>query len=197
MSIATLHARSTQPAEFKILGVRLVPLMVGHLRHLEAEGCDPVRTPADLGTAIRICSMPPDRWTAWSGSALTPLRLMLWGRRLGVWDMEDKARLWADYVRWHTELPIFTGRGDASDSVLPSYRFTRVRLLRLGYRVEEIDRTTYLDAMWDLMAAAELDGQGEAKAGTEEDLEREIASTDIEGIKRQAAEELERITKGN
>ncbi len=198
MNVAALHSRTVKQSDFRILGVRLLPLKVGHLRHLESEDCDPVRTPADLGTAIRICSMPPARWAAWSRSPLTILRLFIWGRRLGAWDFADKVSLWADYVRWHTELPLFTAKGQAADSVLPSYRFTRVRLLRLGYSAAEVDDVPYLDAMWDLMTAAALDGRGEAKDGNEEDLEREIHSTDIEAIKLAAAEELRReLLKGN
>lgn len=189
MSVAQLHARSSRPGDFRILGVRLLPLMVGHLRHLEAEDVDPVRTPGDLGTAVRICSMPPDRWLRWRDSALAPVRLAVWGRRLGQWDFQDKLALWADYVRWNTELPVLKFKGDGRESVLPSYRFTRVKLMRMGYGVSCVDSTPYLDALWDIAAAAELDGTAEALDATAEDLEK-LSAQDLSEVARRATEEL-------
>lgn len=191
MSIATLHARSSRAEEWRILGIRLVPLTVGHLRHLEAEECDPVRTVGELGTAIRICSMPASEWPAWSRGRWTPARLAMWGRLLGKWDFGEKLALWSDYVRWHTELPVIRMKGDGRESVLPSYRFTRVKLLRLGYGWRDIDDVPYLDALWDITTAAELDGIGEALAGTEDDMDREAASVDWDRVVADATRELE------
>jgi hypothetical protein len=196
VSLSTIHTRTAGAAECRILGVRLLPLRVGHLLHLEAEEVDPVRTPADLATAIRICSMPPSEWVAWKGSALTPFRLLVWGRALGQWDFAEKLALWKEYVRWHTELPVMKLSGNARESHIPAYRFTRVKLMRLGYRPHEVDDATYLDALWDLAAAAEIDGRAEAMDGTEADLDAAALAVDAEEIKRKATEELLAELKG-
>lgn len=194
--ISLLHARSSRRERFRILGVELLPLAVGHLRHLEAEGCDPVRTPADLGTALMICARPPERWASWSSSPLTKWRMALWAIVRGTWDFGEKLALWSDYIRWHTEAPVFTAKGEASESALPSYRLMRVRLMRLGYRATEIDSTPYLDALWDLMAAAELAGDGKAAQYTERELDEQTTTIDWDDVRRQATERLAAELKG-
>lgn len=156
-----------------------------------------MRTPGDLGTAVRICSMPADRWLAWRDSVWAPVKLAIWGRRLGQWDFQDKLGLWADYVQWNTELPVLKFKGDGRESVLPSYRFTRVKLLRMGYAASEIDSTSHLDALWDIAAAAELDGTAEALGATESELE-DLSAQDLSEVARQATEELAaKLREGN
>lgn len=188
--IGLLHGRAAGVARCRILGVRLVPLLVGHLRHLEDEGCEPVRTPAELGTAILICSMPPRKWKRWRNSRWALVKVALWSRLIGKWDFAEKLSLWCDYVRWHTEMPVFIGKGEGRRSELPSYRLMRVRLMRLGYHPHEIDLLPYQDALWDLLAASEIDGAGEVKPYTQAEMDEQAASIDWEKVKRDAVEGL-------
>lgn len=165
-------------------------MTVGHIRHLEDEDCDPVRNPGELATAVRICSMPARKWWAWKDARTTPLVLSVWAKLLGTWDFVEKLELWAEYVRWHTEMPVMKFRGSGRESALPSYRFTRVKLLRLGYSPRDIDDTPYLDALWDITAAMEMDGSGESLGCTETELDEYCEATDFDAMAKQAAERL-------
>ena len=123
------------PEKWQILGVQLRPFSFGHYLKLRHFNCafvaDKSASPTlgDLLIGIAVCSMSsnPDPckdefWAWWNQPAtksifatlfrklpMTPAerQIVKWGKQIGEFDLAEKAKLFADYIRSHTEAPAY------------------------------------------------------------------------------------------
>ena len=132
---AKSYFASAFPEPWRILGIQLRPFSLGHYLKLRQLGNAFVSDGAsnaamsDLLLGIAVCSMSSnpdpasDEFWCWlnqpPGSSLfaklfrrkqlTPAELdvMHWGRVAGKFDLADKAKLFADYIAAHSEVPAY------------------------------------------------------------------------------------------
>lgn len=190
MTASELYRRAFEPERFRILGRDLLPLTLGHYGMLDAMECSKIDTASAVGLACLICSMPHTEVAAYMASPLLPLRLWIWSKRVGPWDAEEKAHAFADYVRYHTELPK-TVRLQAVESgpenPIPIHQQLRVSLVSsLGYSPETVDETPFLKALWDITTLRVMQGRCVMLDKTDEDLEREASEIDVEALRKAA-----------
>ena len=184
MTAAELHSRLTGGQHFECMGLRLVPLTLGHMRLMDHLGCSNVGDPSTLGLAALVCSRPHGKVLSFLRSRLMPLRLMIWRRYMGNWSFETEIAKFSAYIRHNTELPIITpkGKGEPTENPIPSHQSLRVLLLsRLNYSPDSVDDVHYLQALWDVatlnvisgaMDMADMDDDGLKELGELFDMDR-------------------------
>jgi hypothetical protein len=177
VTAAEIHARTLTWERFRILGLDLLPLTLGHVRVMEALGCRELRDPGELGMACWVCSMPAEKVRGFLGSWFGNLRLWLWGRFLGEWDFLAKRQDFADYMRCNTELPEIVKKDsdERQPTRIPSAQAIRVRLMSdLGVSPGEIDGYPFLQALWDLTSLDVLHGRAEMLDETSRDIDEKM-----------------------
>jgi len=155
VTAAEIHARTLGVMRFRILGLDLLPLTLGHLRILESLDCYEARDPGELGLACIVCSRPAARVLPFLKSRLLPFRLLVWRLILGRWDFAEKHQAWSDYLRFNQEIPETLREMDGTmpECHVPAHQMIRSRLmsdLNVDYR--DIDNYPVLQALWDLLA---------------------------------------------
>lgn len=180
MTAAEIHARTLLWERFRILGLDLLPLTVGHVRIMEALGCMEVRDPAELAMVCWVCSMPAHRFYRFHNSRIGKVRLWLWAKFHRDWDFKAKRDDFGDYIRCNTELPEVIRKADEREPTrVPSAQAIRVRLMSdLGVRTCEIDCYPFLQALWDLSTIEVLKGQATMLDKTASEIEEEINRID-------------------
>ena len=155
-----------------ILGVRLLPLTVGHALELERHGLSTVATPAQLATAILICSRPPHQLAATLADPLLPLKMkwwlwraspVRWSRfwRTGPVNWAEKLRAWHSFFDEHTQTPATSTRrkGTAYSSRTPFLQHLKVTLQsKLNYSPAEALACPFVQAVWDYFTYHEQQG---------------------------------------
>lgn len=155
----------TLPTRFRVLGLRLVPFTVGHARLLDRIELDEVNDGASCLLAAKLCSMPADEAERWIASRFLGLRMILLAFGRGRWmrsaDEVNKAvKVFAEYLDESTRVPVYRSKGEPGERLgTPFAQHLRAVLMaKLGYRPSEIDRTPYLQAMWDYISHMEAEG---------------------------------------
>ncbi len=160
ITVAELHARASMPLSFRVCGVVLRPLTVGHARLLTALGLWGAVSRADLVIVAAVCSGSSGDFVRAMGSRMFRFRLWWHAWRLGArWDWEKAAQCWADYVSFHTDQPAVVFKGGSELSHTPLSAAIRVRLCSgMGYRPETFDDVPYQQALLDYWSLAEAEG---------------------------------------
>lgn len=176
MTSSDLHARVGVREEWRILGLRLLPLTIGHVDMMERFGVESAETATDLATALIICSRPWREVLPFFQSRLLPWRLFKWKWAVGPWEFLEKRAMFAEYMRRNTELPMLELKGESSNSGTPFTRHLRAVLLsRLNYRPETVMDALFLDALWDYVAIGELNGSLKVRDISEDEIEQRMA----------------------
>ena len=179
MTAAELFRRMTLPTRFRVLGLRLVTFTVGHARLLDRIELDEINDGASCLLAAKLCSMPADEAERWISSRFLGLR-MIWlafgrGRLMRSPDEVNKAvRVFAEYLDESTRIPVYESKGEGEGRKLgtPFAQHLRAVLLsKLGYSPDEVDRTPYLQAMWDYVGHMEAEGLISVDEGLRDDHE--------------------------
>ena len=183
MTAEQLHARTVVSEDFRILGVRLLPLTLGHVAVLNHLGCINPTNPGELGLAVFVCSMRHDKVMMKLRSSLFPMRMWFWQRRLGVWDFREKLAMFQEYLAHHMEMPEVISKGEVGECFIPAAQCYRVILLsRLGYSPKDVDFAPYLQAKWDFITLQELEGKADVMDFTGSDLDEIQAGIDVEAV---------------
>lgn len=192
MNARELHARLAADESAEVLGLRLVPLTIGHVRLMDFLGCSSLRTADEIALAAIVCSRPQDRVLPFLRSALLPIRLHVWGAYLGAWDpAEAKEKLMA-YLKRHTELPVTIIKATPTNCPIPPHQIIRSRLLsELGYNPDQIDGTRYLQALWDIRTMDAINSRIEMLNRSEEDQAAFEESIDWDEVRKRGAELVE------
>lgn len=161
MTIEDLHLRAVVPVPFRVCGVSLLPMTVGHARILEGLGIMHAIAPVDLMTAAWVCSRPPGKFAGSIGKWWVRAWFGFWRRRLGrKWNWANSAAIWADYVEHHLDEPMATTKGQGGELRSPWLAHLRsVCCGECGYDPATFDNTTLAQATIDYHAFAEREGR--------------------------------------
>lgn len=187
-----LHARLAAGESAEVLGLRLVPLTIGHVRLMDFLGCSGLRTPDEVALAAIVCSRPQDRVLPFLRSRLLPVRLHVWRAYLGAWDATEAKEKLLAYIKRQTELPLTIIKATPTNCPIPSHQIIRARLLsELGYNPDQIDGTTYLQALWDIRTLDVMEGRVEMMDTTEEEASAAAEAINWESVVKTAEKTLE------
>jgi len=176
---AELFRRMTLPTRFRVLGLRLVPFTVGHARLLDRIELDEINDGASCLLAAKLCSMPSGEAERWINSRFLGLRMVALafgrGRLMRSADEVNKAvRVFGEYLDESTRIPVYESKGEGEGRKLgtPFAQHLRAVLLsKLGYSPDKVDRTPYLQAMWDYIGHMEAEGLISVDEGLTDDQE--------------------------
>lgn len=156
----------TLPTRFRVFGLRLVPFTVGHARLLDRIELDEVNDGGSCLLAAKLCSMPSDEAERWINSRFLGLRMvaLAFGRKRlmrSADEVNNAVRVFGEYLDESTRVPVWESKGEGEGRKLgtPFAQHLRAVLLsKLGYSPSEVDRTPYLQAMWDYISFMEAEG---------------------------------------
>lgn len=155
------YIESIVPQPFRILGKRLKPLSVGHLILLEyiespfISG-SPVST-GDLVNAIFICSRSfEETMEAWQDKG-TSHKITEWGKRVGPFDLEEKCKLFQEYVGYYHRWPESDSKHEGNGKLgSPEYAvILDVLQSDLNYSESDAINMPYNKAAWKCSAHLE------------------------------------------
>ena len=182
------YAAAAYPEPWQVLGITLRPFSLGHVLKLRrlgnAFGADEPTNAGlgDLLLAVMVCGMSshPDptrdpfwqwlnrpvapwrRWCKWFVAQFTPAELFLlrWGRKCRGVDIEDRAKLFANYITAQCDCP---GYWDENKSTRKSgahwsHDVLATLVSKCGYTQEEAYNVPLSKALNDYFKWAESEG---------------------------------------
>jgi hypothetical protein len=159
------YSASVLGNSYKICGINLQPLTLGHGVLLEASDLDPVKSTEQLPLALFICSRSWREAQAQMDSDWFEFRFAFfhWAVKLKLDD--SKLAHWHYYVYLNSELPkaIPTAVGEKSQaeatSCTPWAQYVRMYLLaHLNYSPDTVQDASYQQGMWDMVTHLEFQG---------------------------------------
>lgn len=163
MSAATFKAAIPQP--FRILGLPLKPLSIGRYRLLARFNCafvsdeDRNATVEDLILGVLICSMTVQGFLSWIETDWKN-DIAEWGAKVGVFDLEDKAKLFLQYISESSDTPKFWSESNGEPSSAHWSQCLEVSLRsETGWTKEEIDEEPLSKAISDFLKLSESKGR--------------------------------------
>lgn len=159
MDFADIHTRAAVHQPFRVCGMPMLPMTVGHARILDALGLWSAVEPQDVFAGAWICSRPHGEFSSKWGTSGTRLAMRFWLWRLGrSWDWRMSALAWNQYVQHHREEIAATFKASQRKMVMPWLAHLRATLCaRLGYNPQTFDDAPLAQAMIDYYAYAELE----------------------------------------
>ncbi len=160
MTLSDLHLRAVVPVPFRVCGVDLLPMTVGHARIIEGLGLGNARVPFDLMLAAWICSRPPTKFAPSVNAWWMKPAFRLWRWKLGrEWNWANSAKVWREYVDHHRDEPFASLKGKGAELKTPWLAHLRsVCCGACGYSPETFDNVTMAQAVIDYHAYAEREG---------------------------------------
>lgn len=192
---------AVQP-ETKILGIRLLPLSVGHAKLLPAIGLSSPESLPELVAALLLCSVPSrfamDRMRSKLWRLYANLRALLIGFAARAVSGKYKcgpaivfiaaAQQWREYVRYYREMPgvqaLRTGDGSFECKTPMLAHVERVLAEQYGMSQEAIDATPLNEALWKYSLSREASGDAV--------LVDSVSEEELEAMQRHADENHER-----
>lgn len=179
------YHKAAFPEPYQILGLKLKPLSLGRYRLLQRFNCafvsEEETTAAldDLLIGILICSMTCRDFAEFMDQDNAEEEIKKWGERCGLFDFEEKAKLFNAYITEASKVPEYTeedtiGHGSGShwsQSVEVALRS------ELGWSKEEIDEEPLGKALADYFKLAE--NKGTIRLLTDEEIEAAKANAAI------------------
>jgi len=192
-----LHARLAGGESAEVLGLRLVPLTIGHVRLMDFLGCSDMRNPEEVALCVLVCSRPESTVLAFLRSPLLPIRLLIWKLYLGAWEPVEARKRVLEYIQRHTELPFHVVKGESGPSCpIPGHQMIRTRLIsQLGYRPESVDGTPFLQALWDLRTLDVMRGAVEMMDYSTADLEARTNAINWDAVRATGEQLLRKNAK--
>jgi len=184
------------PEPFRILGLALRPLSLGHYRLLKRFDCAFVADgeakagPGDLILGLLICSMPPGEFLSWLSSPHFYKEVRAWGRGLtpfawlsalpwiGKWyrrrwgfNVFEKVALFRRYLEEHSAVPAHWVERDGGNSGAHWSQAMEVALRgELNWSAEEINEQPLSKAIADYFKWAE--NQGAIRLMSKEEIQQ-------------------------
>lgn len=151
------YARAAIPEPFQILGLRLRPFALGHYLLFQRFALQP-HLRDDLILAVLICSMSAADFLRFLEQTNWHRQVQQWGRRIGLFDLEEKARLFQSYLDAGIKEPdyITLNAGDESGDWAQNLKMTLT--MRLNYTEAQILAMPLAEALADYYRLAETDG---------------------------------------
>lgn len=166
------------PEPFRVLGLRLRPLSMGHLILLhrigspyiaEASEAENGNAIGNLAIAALVCSMTFQEGVELLNTPDLGRQIAAWGRRIRKphwWSREqkidwaEKHQLFADYIRHSTDLPgHYWTREDGFTVQAPYVQIIKVQLmLKLHFTEAELMDRPWRLCLWDMLTVRALEG---------------------------------------
>ena len=173
------YFNSVIPVPWTILGIRLLPLSIGHLTILHSLHSPFVTdekavTIGDLVLAVVICSRTYEEGIKALDSDDLGKQVEKWGKQLrgrGRWfgwfrkpieiNWPEKLKMFSDYMSDHLKAPDYSYDPSKSREVkCPIYQMIRVTLLHeMNLTESEVLNRPYAQAMWDYITLKTIQGQ--------------------------------------
>lgn len=158
------YARAAIPDPYRILGLRLRPLSLGHLLLLQRFNCafladlPTTVTKADLLLGVLICSMRPDAFLDFLESRGFVRAVAEWGKKIKKFDFAAKAELFRQYLSTALQEPEYIALQPGSDEGdwVQSLKLTLTT--RLGYTDAEAWELPISKALAEYYKLAEAEG---------------------------------------
>jgi hypothetical protein len=165
-SESEIFLRLTIPEPTIILGQQLLPLSIGHLLYLDRLGLAPPETPAELVSAILICTRTVDDALPTLQDNWLELKIRVWLFRVspfGQIDWDDAMEKFANHIGAGTESPsaisLHDSGGSIEESGTPFLQHVKATLQsKLNYTPAEAINCAFTSAIWDYYAFHESEG---------------------------------------
>lgn len=153
------------PEPYQILGLKLKPFSIGHYRILRRFDCafvadeETFPTRDDLILAVLVCSMDADDFLRFMEQPDFLKQVKAWGKKVGLFDMNEKCVMLAKYIAAHSVMPKFWD-GDQSRPSAGDWTQAVALCLtsQLGYTHEQAMRLPLSQAFHDYFKHAESNG---------------------------------------
>jgi hypothetical protein len=164
-------SRAAIPEPYRILGKKILPFKLGHeILFQRFDIAYSVENPSepgfsDLVMGVLICSSKPEQFIESMKSRLFPLKMWLWGKICGRFDMFEKFRLFTDYMNEGRDIPQLWPNGEGEKIQKTSMAETLYSSLRVknGLSHDEAMNTELWPLIRALVADAELNGKVDIK----------------------------------
>lgn len=165
MKPAADYFAATMPEPWQILGLRLRAFSLGHYKLLKRFDCafvadvDQPATLADLTLGVLCCSMTPKEFLTFMESPTFADDCKEWGNKVGVFSIEEKAKLFTAYIDAHSIVPKYWEEKEGSASGAHWAQCLEVTLRgKLGWTTDDIDSQPLSKAFADYFKHAENEG---------------------------------------
>lgn len=158
------YLKSIIQTPYRILGLNLLPLSIGHIALLEFMGVDDQKLTAEMIiNGCLICSMRFREFLDFVSSPDRDKRLRKMGKTFRFETINDKAKLFLEYLHEGLETPEVEMPNSMADGLIvgsPWIQIVRVRLMaKLGISSESVWDYPYRLALWDCFSLAESEGR--------------------------------------
>jgi hypothetical protein len=165
-SESEIFLRLTIPEPTVILGQELLPLSIGHLLYLDRLGLSPPTEPADLLSAILICTRTVDDVLPTLQDRWLELKIRVWLFRVSPFrkiDWDDAMEKFANHIEAGTDAPsaisLHDSGGSINESGTPFLQHMKATLQsRLNYTPAEAINCSFAQAIWDYYSWHESEG---------------------------------------
>lgn len=166
--MATLdqYAKNAVPDPYRVLGLRLKPFALGHYLLLQRFGCAFIQeepgeaTIQDLILGVLICSMSHRSFLQFIEQKDFLKQTAAWGKKVGIIDFEEKARLFQEYLKQGLHEPDYISlkpqNHSDGDDWAQSLKITM--MTRLNYTEDEALELPLSQALADYYKLAESEG---------------------------------------
>lgn len=187
---AASYATAALPEPFRILGLRLRPFSLGHYLLLQ-RFCPAALAPerielADLLLAVLICSLQHAEFLAFIEQKNFAREIARWGKRIGLFDVEEKSALFQLYLAASLREPDYLPLQPADEGGDWAQSLKLTLTTRLNHSEAEALDMPLSKALADYFKLAE--NEGLIRLLTAEDLADAAANTAaLEALDRNAA----------
>lgn len=165
MKPAADYFTATMPEPWQILGLRLRAFSLGHYKLLKRYGCgfvsdgEAAATREDLILGVLICSMHPQEFRDFIESPTYEKDVQEWGAKCGLFDLNEKAQLFKEYLEAHSVMPLYWEEKTGGTSGAHWAQSIEVTLRsKLGWTQAEIDGEPLSKCFADYLKHAENEG---------------------------------------
>lgn len=165
MKSAADYFTATMPEPWQILGLRLRPFSLEHYKLLRRFGCafvaeeETSATKEDLILGILACSMLPSEFVTFIETLDYEKRVKEWGKKIGIFNINEKAQLFKDYIEAHSVVPKYWQEKPGGTSGAHWSQCVEVVLRsKLGWTKRDLERNSLSKAFADYFKYEENEG---------------------------------------
>jgi hypothetical protein len=161
---AFTYARAAIPEPYRILGLRLRPLSLGHYLLLKRFNCAFLAADAsqatreDLLLAVLICSMRHQEFLDFIEQKNFSAEVAAWGQEIGVFDFPEKAKLFCAYLAENLHEPEYIPTKPGAEGGDWAQNLKMTLMTRLQHNEESALNLPLSEALADYFKLAENEG---------------------------------------
>jgi hypothetical protein len=172
-------SRAAVPEPYRILGKQLLPFLLGHEILFQRFGVAySVEAPSepsfpDLIMGVLICSRKPEQMLKSMRRRSFPIKMRIWGKICGRFDMFEKFELFKNYMNEGREIPqLWPKAGEEVRVSKTSFAETLYSMLRVknGLSHNEAMNTELWPLLRGIVANAEINGKADIKGAGDDEV---------------------------